>query len=117
MTTREDILRVGASRDGRSSFGGISSTNCKADEYIHRERIVEFAKSYQADGALLAVWRHGVGCTFTRKEQAMYLKEAGLSVMHYEGSQPGDRTDMDEKRFLDQLDTWMQSQGLRRLDV
>ena len=92
------------------------SGSCKIDEYINRDRIVKFAKAYQANGALLAIWRHGLGCTFTRKEQAMYLKEAGLSVMHYEGSQPGDRTDMDEKRFLDQLDNWMQSNGLRRLE-
>ena len=116
METREDIIRVSVTRDGRTSFGGIASGSCKIDEYIHRDRIVKFAKTYQADGALLAIWRHGLGCTFTRKEQAMYLKEAGLSVMHYEGSQPGDRTDMDEKRFLDQLDNWMQSNGLRRLE-
>jgi len=116
METREDIIRVSVTRDGRTSFGGIASGSCKIDEYINRDRIVKFAKAYQADGAMLAIWRHGVGCTFTRKEQAMYLKEAGLSVMHYEGSQPGDRIDMDEKRFLDQLDTWMQSNGLRRLE-
>jgi benzoyl-CoA reductase subunit B len=117
MTTREDIIRVGISRDGRSSFGGISIGNMKVDEYIYRDRIVKFAQAYQADGALLAIWRNGLGCTFTRKEQGMYLKEAGLSVMHYEGSHPGDRTDMDEKRFLDQLDTWMQVNGLNRLDA
>lgn len=117
MTTREDIMRVGLSQEARGSFGGICNSNCKVDEYIYRDRIVKFAKAFQADGALLAIWRHGVGCTFTRKEQAMYLKEAGLNVMHYEGSQPGERTDLDEKRFLDQLDTWMQTQGLRRLDV
>jgi hypothetical protein len=46
----------------------------------------------------------------------MHLKKAGLSVLHYEGSQPGDRTDMDEKRLLDQLDAWMQSNGLRKFD-
>jgi len=116
IETREDIIRISVSRDARTSFGGISSTSCKIDEYIYRDRIVKFAKAFQADGALLAVWRRGVGCTFTRKEQAMYLKEAGLSVMHYEGSQPGDRTDLDEKRLLDQLDAWMQSNGLRRLE-
>jgi hypothetical protein len=86
----------------------------KVDEYIYRDRIVQFGKFMQADGALLAIWRHGVGCTLTRKEQAMYLRDAGLSVMHYEGSQPGDRIDLDEKRFLDQLDTWMQSLGFRK---
>jgi len=117
MTTREDAIRVGISADGRSSFGGISIGNMKVDEYIYRDRIVEFAKAFQADGALLAIWRNGLGCTFTRKEQAMYLKEAGLSVMHYEGSHPGDRTDLDEKRLLDQLDAWMESNGLRKIEA
>ncbi|MCL2121954.1 MAG: 2-hydroxyacyl-CoA dehydratase [Clostridiales bacterium] len=110
LKTREDAVRYALGTEARmlSSF--------KMDEYIRRDAIVEFAKICKADGALLAIWRHGVGCTLTRKEQAMYLREAGLNVMHYEGSQPGDRTDLDEKRFLDQLDTWMQSQGLHRLD-
>jgi hypothetical protein len=57
-----------------------------------------------------------VGCTLTRKEQAMRLRAAGLSVMHYEGSQPGDRTDIDEKRLIEQLDTWMESLGFRKLE-
>ncbi|MCL2167012.1 MAG: 2-hydroxyacyl-CoA dehydratase [Clostridiales bacterium] len=109
MTTREDIIRVGSGALARPA-GGF-----KTNEYIYRDRIVQFAKFMQADGALLAIWRHGVGCTLTRKEQAMYLRDAGLNVIHYEGSQPGDRTDLDEKRLLDQLDTWMQSQGLRKV--
>jgi benzoyl-CoA reductase subunit B len=108
IETREDIFRYGASPNARP-LGGM-----KFDEYIYRWRIAEFAKFMQADGALLPIWRHGVGCTLTRKEQAMYLRDAGLSVMHYEGSQPGDRTDLDEKRLLDQLDTWMQSLGFSR---
>ena len=86
------------------------------DEFINPRYLVEFAKIFQADGALLPIWRHGVGCTLIRKQQGMYLKEAGLSVMHYEGSQPGERTDLDEKRFLDQLDNWMQSLGMQKLD-
>ena len=108
IETREDIFRFGATPKARPNG------SMKVDEYIYRDRIVQFAKYMQADGALLPIWRHGVGCTLTRKEQAMYLREAGLSVMHYEGSQPGDRNDLDEKRFLDQLDTWMQSLGLRK---
>ena len=108
IETREDAVRFGAGTEARMLH------SFKMDEYIRRDAIVEFAKIFQADGALLAIWRHGVGCTLTRKEQAMYLKEAGLSVIHYEGSQPGDRTDLDEKRFLDQLDTWMQSLGVPR---
>ena len=108
MTTREDIVRKGVGKEARALNA------FKIDEYIRRDAIVEFAKIMQADGALLAIWRHGVGCTLTRKEQAMYLKEAGLSVLHYEGSQPGDRTDLDEKRLLDQLDTWMQGMGFKK---
>jgi hypothetical protein len=86
------------------------------DEYIRHDALIEFADIFQADGALLAGWRCGVGCTLTRKEQAMRLRKAGISVMFYEGSQPGDRTDLDEKRFLEQLDTWMETRGLEKLD-
>ena len=46
----------------------------------------------------------------------MRLRKMGVSVMHYEGNQPGDNTDFDEKRFLEQLDQWMESQGLRKLE-
>jgi len=112
IKTREDAVRVGIGPLARTGPGFF-----KLDEYCYRNGIVKLAKFVQADGALLAVWRHGVGCTMTRKEQAMYLKEAGLSVMHYEGSQPGDRTDLDEKRFLDQLDAWMQSLGMRKFNA
>jgi hypothetical protein len=51
-----------------------------------------------------------------RKEQALRLEEMGINVLHYEGTQPGDRTDLDERQFLDRLDVWMESQGLRKLD-
>jgi benzoyl-CoA reductase subunit B len=110
ILTREDAVRVNLGKDVRKP------DSMKVDEYIRRDGIVELAKIFQADGALLAIWRHGVGCTLTRKEQAMYLRDAGLSVMHYEGSQPGDRIDLDEKRLIDQLDTWMESLGLRKLE-
>jgi len=109
LETREDIVRMAMGPEARRM------DTYKMDEYIRRDAIVEFAKIMKADGALLPNWRSGIGCALTRKEQAMYLKEAGFSVMHYEGSQPGDRTDLDEKRLLDQLDSWMQSLGLRRL--
>ena len=109
-TTREDAIRLASGYDTRLPVG------FKMDEFINPRSLVEFAKIFQADGALLPIWRHGVGCTLIRKQQGMYLKEAGISVLHYEGSQPGDRTDMDEKRFLDQLDNWMQSLGSHKLN-
>jgi hypothetical protein len=46
----------------------------------------------------------------------MRLREDGYSVMHYEMNQGGDNTDFDEKRMLESLDQWMESQGLRRLE-
>jgi benzoyl-CoA reductase subunit B len=111
MEAREDAIRYALGTEARPLY------SFKVDEYLRRDSIVDFAKICKADGALLPIWRHGLGCTFTRKEQAMYLRNAGLSVMHYEGSQPGDRTDLDEKRMLDQLDTWMQSLGMHMLDA
>jgi benzoyl-CoA reductase subunit B len=110
LVTREDGVRFFLTPDARDPH------HHKMDEYIRPYALNEFADVFQADGAMLALWRCGVGCTFTRKEQAMRLREAGISVMHVEGSQPGDRTDLDEKRFIEQLDSWMDSVGLQKLE-
>lgn len=110
LETREDIVRYFDGPDARGPQW------FKEDEYTRHDALTEFAQMMQADGALLGLWRCGVGCTLTRKEQGRLLKEAGINVMYYEGSQPGDRTDFDEKRFIEQLDTWMESQGLRKLE-
>jgi len=110
LVTREDSVRVSLTPDVRYPH------HHKMDEYIRPDALIEFADIFQADGVLLAGWRCGVGCTFTRKEQATRLRKADYNVMFYEGSQPGDRTDLDEKRFLEQLDMWMEIQGLDKLD-
>jgi hypothetical protein len=110
LETREDIFRFSTGADARTPH------HYKIDEYVQPTAIAEFADVFQVDGALFGLWRCGVGCNLTRKEQAMRLRNAGYSVMLYEGSQPGDRTDMDEMRFLDQLDEWMESQGMRKLE-
>ena len=110
LETREDIFRRFSGFDARGPH------SYKMDEYLRPASILEFADIYQVNGALFGLWRCGVGCNVTRKEQAIALREAGYSVMLYEGSQPGDRTDMDEMRFLDQLDSWMESQGIQRVD-
>jgi benzoyl-CoA reductase subunit B len=110
IVTREDAVRYMFGTDARAPYA------FPVDEYLRPKQIISIARIMQADGAILPLWRHGVGCTLTRKEQAMYMRNAGLSVMHYEGSQPGDRTDLDEKRFIDQLDSWMESLGLQKLE-
>ncbi len=109
LDTREDAVRFMVGADARAPH------HFKIDEYTRPYALNEFAKIYQVNGALFGLWRGGVGCTLTRKEQAMRLRREGYSVMFYEGSQPGDRTDLDEKRFIQALDTWMESQGLRKL--
>lgn len=74
-------------------------------------------KAYHCDGVILALQRAGVGCVWGHRELAVTLEEMGVPVMHYETSHPGNNTDFDENRLLDQLDTFMETQGLRRLDV
>jgi benzoyl-CoA reductase/2-hydroxyglutaryl-CoA dehydratase subunit BcrC/BadD/HgdB len=110
LETREDIFRFWSGIEARGPH------TWKMDEYLRPFALNEFAEIYQADGALLGLWRSGVGCNLTRKEQAKHLREAGYSVLLYEGSQPGDRNDVDEMRFLDQLDNWMDSMGIRPIE-
>lgn len=110
LTTREDAVRFMTGPDARAPH------HFKIDEYLRPYALNEFADVFHADGAMFGLWRSGVGCAVTRKEQAMRLRQAGYSVMCYEGSQPGDRVDLDEKRLIDQLDTWMESLGLEKLE-
>jgi benzoyl-CoA reductase subunit B len=109
IRTLEDAFRFVFMEGSRYPHG------MKVDEYCRPYVLVEFAKAFKVNGAVMPLWRGGVGCTLTRKEQGLRLSEAGVSVLHYEGSQPGDRTDLDEKRFMDQLDIWMEYQGLRKI--
>ncbi len=109
IKTREDAIRMMIGTEARGH-------RFKDDEVIRPWALDDFAKAYKVDGAILPLWRCGVGCTVTRKEQGLRLSKMGVRVLHYEGSQPGDRTDLDENRLLDQLDVWMESQGLRKLE-
>ena len=109
IKTREDALRA-------IYVNPLFPHNMKVDEYNCPEAITDFAKGFKADGAIMPLWRGGVGCTLTRKEQGLRLSEIGVRVLHYEGSQAGDRTDMDERRIFNQIDIWMESQGLKKLE-
>jgi benzoyl-CoA reductase subunit B len=111
IDTREDEIRY---LDGASARGSVQ--HFKQDEIYRPYALNEFADIYKVNGAIMPLHRSGVNCTLTRKEQAMRLRKAGVSVMHYELNQGGDNTDLDEKRMLEQLDQWMESQGLRKLE-
>ena len=108
LKTREDCCRAVITMDARAPH------HFKIDEYLRPGSLLEFAEFYKCDGAILPMWRGGVGCTMFRKEQGLMLSEAGIDVLHIEGTQPGDRTDLDENGFIDRLDIWMEKQGLEK---
>ncbi|MCL1804496.1 MAG: 2-hydroxyacyl-CoA dehydratase [Clostridiales bacterium] len=108
--TREDLFRNSPDSDVRLPH------HFKQDEYNRPYALNEFADIYGCDGAFFWIWRSGVGCTLTRKEQAMRLRKEGYSVLTYEGGAPGDPTDLDEKRMLENLDSWMAVNGLRKYE-
>jgi len=108
LKTREDAIRA--------FYTAARGGGMKVDEILNPRALPDMARAFKVNGAILPLWRGGVGCTYLRKEQGRLLSAAGVRVMHYEGSQPGDRTDLDEGRLLDQLDIWMESQGLQKLE-
>lgn len=73
-------------------------------------------KAYRCNGAILTLHSSGVGCVWGYKELGAKLQKMGIPVMHYETSHPGEGADFDEKQLLDQLDNFMETQGLRRLE-
>ncbi len=78
--------------------------------------MVSLAKACRCDGALLPLHRAGVCCDYGRREAGAALAEGGFMCCYYESPQPGDCTDLDVQRFLDQIDSWMESQGLGKLE-
>ena len=112
LKTREDAL------GGMSMFGGRRGSGWGGHGPLPETyfgNLMNSIKAFKCDGAILPLHRAGIGCVYSMKATAMKLMEAGIPVMHYETSQPGDRTDFDETRMLDQLDVFMETQGLRKL--
>jgi hypothetical protein len=77
---------------------------------------LDIAKAYKADGAFLSLWRSAVGCVQARRENGLLLEKEGIKVLYYEGAQPGNAIDLDEMHMLDQLDIFMETQGLRKIE-
>ncbi len=110
LNTAEEVIRARV-RFYRNP-GECRHDYCRFDT----QEVVSLATSFHADGAILPLHLAGVGCVFANRDIALGLNEAGVSVLHYECSQPGDRRDLDENRMLDQIDVWMESRGLERLE-
>ncbi|MBI4295939.1 MAG: 2-hydroxyacyl-CoA dehydratase [Chloroflexi bacterium] len=108
LNTREEIIRANVYaflRPGRMT-----------DIAGRRLSLVDMAKAFHCQGAIRPLHRGGVGCDYGSREIMLAFAEAGINVTYYESPQPGDRTDLDDNRLLDQLDHWMESQGLRKLE-
>jgi benzoyl-CoA reductase subunit B len=109
LDTAEDVIRA---RAKARTAGTVAHMDCRKDA----KTVTSLAKAFHADGAILPLHLAGVGCVYAMRDIALSLNEAGISVFHYECSQPGDRRDLDENRMLDQIDVWMESHGLERLE-
>ena len=79
--------------------------------------LLNMVEGFHCDGAILPLHRAGIGCQISMRETAAASLEKGIPFMHYETSHPGNRTDFSEARLLDQLDVFMETQGLRELEV
>jgi hypothetical protein len=114
IKTKEDFARAqtGMMGGGRRRGGWGGHGPLPQDYY---QNLMDAVKAFKCDGVILPLHRAGIGCVFSMKAAAMKLMEQGIPVMHYETSHPGDRTDFDENRMLDQLDVFMETQGLRKL--
>jgi benzoyl-CoA reductase subunit B len=109
MQTRRDVVRANL-----TTF--VLWPGWTTDIMDRATSLVDMAKAWHADGAILPLDRAGVGCAWGKKEAYVALEELGVITMHYERPQPGDRIDLDDQRFLDQLDHWMENQGLYKLE-
>jgi benzoyl-CoA reductase subunit B len=83
---------------------------------ITSQKLVDMARAYHCNGAIIGLWRAAPGYTFGMREAALELIKAGIPTMHYEGAQYGDKTDFDEAQMLDRLDVFMETQGLGKLE-
>jgi benzoyl-CoA reductase subunit B len=116
LDTREDVIRASQV----SLIGGPSGSQTQGHGPVHEqyfESIINMIRAFRCNGAILPLHRSGVGCVYGERENALWLDELGIPYMHYETTHPGNRTDLDEVRLLDQLDTFMETQGLRKLEV
>ncbi len=116
IKTKEDFVRAqtGMMGGGGRRRGGWGGHGPLPEDYY--QNLMNAVKAFHCDGAILPLHRAGIGCVYSMRAAGLKLQEAGIPVMHYETSHPGDRTDFDENRMLDQLDVFMETQGLRKLE-
>lgn len=118
LDTREDVVRAQILIPG--IFGGGSGSLPQGHGPVHEQytdALLYMIELYHCNGAILPLHRSGIGCVFGERENAVEMDKLGIPLMHYETSHPGNMTDFDENRLLDQLDIFMETQGLRKLET
>jgi benzoyl-CoA reductase subunit B len=109
IKTREDAVRAQLSGWRNFMAGGLPNPEGNS------ERLLKWIKAFKCNGVILQLQRNGIGCVDKEREETIRMVEEGIPVMNYETSHAGSRTDFDENRMFDQLDAFMESQGLRKL--
>jgi benzoyl-CoA reductase subunit B len=112
LDNREEVVRALALDRGESG-SGIGWHGPAHDQYANR--FISYIKHYRCNGAFLPFQRSGIGCVINMKELEIKLLEMGIPVGYYETSHPGNLTDFNHNRMLNILDTFMETQGLRKL--
>jgi benzoyl-CoA reductase subunit B len=120
LKTVEDVIRAEVKFSQNAGPPDAANTDAFPGRYgiakTAVSEVVSLAKAFHADGAILPLHLDGVGCVWAMREISLGVEEQGLSVLRYECSQPGDRRDLDENRMLDEIDVWMESHGLERME-
>lgn len=77
--------------------------------------MLRIVKEFQVNAVVFHLNRGCEGLAFGQKENKLYLSEAGISTMSYEGNN-ADKREFDEKGVIRRIDTFMESIGLRKLN-
>lgn len=86
---------------------------CQPDDKSNK--MLQMVKEWHVDGVVFHLNRGCEGLAFGQKENRLYLSEAGIPTMTYEGNN-ADKREFDEKGVLRRIDAFMESLGLKGLE-
>ena len=108
--TREDIAKFYA----RAYLGGPNYRGSFWSAPIKNQQIIQLFHQWQANGVVMHLNRGCKGTGGYMLENRLALIEAGIPVVAYEGN-AGDKREFDETQVIDRLESFMESQGLRKI--
>ncbi len=111
LKTREQALRVLADWELRRitwlPFYGA---------HLKSQVMVQMAKDWHVNGAIVHLNRGCEGTALSMMENRAALVEAGIPTLMYEGNM-GDPREVDQAQVLERIEAFMESLGLKKLDV